>query len=158
MNEDITKLYGNKVRIRVCGLCWQNDRLLLVNHGKITENDFWAPPGGGLEFGQSIEESIFREFAEETGLEVNVNEFQFIAEFVRPPLHAIELFFAVEIKGGVLKTGRDPEMLPDKQIIRGVEFIDWDSLNSIPQNEKHGIFKYCHTKNDLLALGGFYRI
>lgn len=158
MNEEITKLYGNKVRIRVCGLCWQNDRLLLVNHGKITENDFWAPPGGGLEFGQSIEESIVREFKEETGLEVKVNEFQFIAEFVRPPLHAIELFFAVEIKGGVLKTGMDPEMLPDKQIIRGVEFMDWDSLNSILYNEKHGIFKYCHTKNDLLALRGFYRI
>ncbi len=158
MDKDITKLYGNKVRIRVCGLCWQNDRLLMVNHGQITENDFWAPPGGGLEFGQNVEESIVREFREETGLEVKVNKFQFIVEFVRPPLHAVELFFGVELKSGELKTGTDPEMRADKQLIRGVEFMDWNVLNRIPQDEKHGIFRHCQTKNDLLTLQGFYRI
>lgn len=158
MNKDIAELYGNKVRIRVCGLCWQNDSLLLVNHGQITENDFLAPPGGGLEFGQSINEAIVREFKEETGLEVKVNDFQFIVEFIKPPLHAIELFFAVEIKGGMLKTGIDPEMPAENQIIKEVEFMDWEDLNRIPQHKKHGIFRQCRTKNDLLGLRGFYRI
>jgi len=158
MNEDITKLYGNKVRIRVCGLCWQSHELLMVNHRMITNGNFWAPPGGGLEFGQTLEESLIREFKEETGLEIKVTDFQFIVEFIKPPLHAVEVFFAVEITGGSLITGTDPEMSVKNQIIRQVEFLDWASLNDIPPHEKHGILKQCRTKKDLLALRGFYRI
>ena len=33
--------------------CWNGDRLLMVKH-RMGNRDLWAPPGGGLEFGESL--------------------------------------------------------------------------------------------------------
>lgn len=158
MKKDIAELYGKKIRIRVCGLCWRNNQLLMVRHQIADKKDFWAPPGGGLEFGQSSENSLKREFQEETGLLINVNEFRFAAEFIQPPLHAVELFFAVQMTGGDLKMGKDPELPEDKQIIHQVDFLDWSAIAAIPDAEKHGILRYCSDEKDLKSLNGFYSI
>jgi ADP-ribose pyrophosphatase YjhB (NUDIX family) len=44
-------------------------RIVLV---KRKDNDLWALPGGGMELGESIEETAVREVKEETGLDVEV--------------------------------------------------------------------------------------
>ncbi|MBL7845220.1 MAG: NUDIX domain-containing protein [Cyclobacteriaceae bacterium] len=158
MDENIKALYGNSIRVRVCGLCWRDDSLLLINHSLYPGQDFWAPPGGGLEFGQRMEDCLTREFMEETGLQIRVDSFRFVAEFVNPPLHAIELFADVSITGGKLTTGSDPEMRADNQIIRAVEFVPWEALQAMPGHEKHGILKLCKTIKELKTLTGFHRI
>jgi 8-oxo-dGTP diphosphatase len=96
MDQEITALYGKKVRVRVCGLCWEDNKLLLVNHRSLKPVNFWAPPGGGLEFGEKVENALKREFGEETGLEIAVTRFAFGCEYIQDPLHAIELFFHVK--------------------------------------------------------------
>lgn len=158
MNSEITSLYGNRLRIRVCGLCWGGDQLLLINHRLPDRRNFWAPPGGGLEFGQSMDQALKQEFLEETGLKVDIRDFRFAAEFIQLPLHAVELFFEVSAIGGILKTGIDPEMAPENQIIMKTEFMTWDRLKAIPDTEKHGIFKNCQNMTDLKSMAGFYRI
>lgn len=158
MQQDITSLYGSRVRIRVCGLCWQNNRLLLINHRLYANQDFWAPPGGGLEFGQGVEDALKREFNEETGLKIELISFRFVVEFIKPPLHAIEIFFDVQVKGGELKKGKDPEMPDGNQIIHEVAFADWETITAIPEAEKHGIFKRCIRPKDLQTLTGFHTI
>jgi 8-oxo-dGTP pyrophosphatase MutT (NUDIX family) len=35
-----------------------------------TDNDLWALPGGGMEFGESVADTVVREVYEETGLRV----------------------------------------------------------------------------------------
>src|SRR5688572_17010203 len=104
MESEIAKIYGNRLRVRVCGICWENDRLLLVNH-QMPNGDFWAPPGGGLEFGEEAADALKREFKEEANLDIDVGSYLFGCEFIRQPLHAIELFFDVKAVGGLLKTG-----------------------------------------------------
>src|SRR4051812_37815561 len=116
MNTEVAKLYGNKIRVRVCGLCLQDNKLLMINHSGITDKDFWAPPGGGLELGQTVAETLEREFKEETGLSVSTGEFRFGCEFIHAPLHAIELFFHTHYHSGEIKTGLDPEMRNEDQI------------------------------------------
>ncbi len=158
MQETITSLYGNRTRIRVCGLCWKDDRLLMVNHRMVDQPRFWAPPGGGVEFGQRVAETLAREFLEETGLVISVAHFRFITEFIAPPLHALELFFDVRIIGGNLRTGTDPEMPPGEQLIQAVTFMDWVELMALPEAHRHGIFRHIDTVKDLQTLTGFYRI
>lgn len=153
MSPKIGEIYGNKVRIRVCGLCWQNDSLLLVKH-QIEGQPLWAPPGGGVEFGELLNETLKREFLEETGLEVRPGKFLFGCEFVKNPLHAIELFFEVTAVTGSVKSGRDPEL----QIIETAQFLTLDEIRSIPEHHLHGILSKFESKEKLQGLTGFYRI
>jgi 8-oxo-dGTP diphosphatase len=157
MASIIKTQFGHHLRVRVCGLCWQGDNLLLVRHW-MGENDFWAPPGGGVEFGQQMDEALSREYREETGLEVEVGRFRFFVEFIRPPLHAIEVFFDVQVISGTLQKGTDPEMPAGTQIIRQVEYLSWAQIAAIPPQEKHGILSLCRDLDQLKSLTGFHRI
>jgi 8-oxo-dGTP diphosphatase len=123
-----------------------------------TENTFWVPPGGGVEFGESLEEALKREFVEETGLIIQVKEFRFVVEVLRPPLHAIELFFTVETESPETMIGYDPEMSPDTQIIQAVEFLRWEEIKALKSSQKHGIFSICHNPEELMKLTGHYKI
>ena len=77
LNDDIALQLGNRVRIRVCGLLLEEESLLMVNHGGLYGHDFWSPPGGGLNFGEGVEDALRREFMEECGLAVDPVEFLF---------------------------------------------------------------------------------
>jgi 8-oxo-dGTP diphosphatase len=154
MDGEIVKIYGNRLRVRVCGLCWEGDSLLLVNHGSVAGSHLWLPPGGGVEYGEPLEIALKREFREETGLEIRPLDFAFGCEFVKEPLHAVELFFNVSQNGGKLKTGYDPEL----QIIQDVRFLAENEIKGLPQDELHGIFRFTRTPNGLRNLSGFYSI
>ena len=153
MNPEIDEVYGNKVRIRVCGLYWEGESLLMVKH-KFGEKDFWAPPGGGIEFGESIQSALKREFWEETGLRVKVQKFLFGCEFVKASLHAVELFFEVERVSGELTKGDDPEL----PLIQDVQFLTAEQLRSLPKDELHGMFGNYRNTETLRELSGFYSI
>ena len=154
MDSEVAKIYGQKVRVRICGLCWRDNSLLLVNHTGITDSDFWAPPGGGLEFGESFEECLKKEFLEETGLKVEVGNFRFGCEFIQRPLHSVELFFDVKEISGELMVGTNPEI----QIIDNVKYMTMEDIRSIPASELHGVFKHVDDPADLRQLKGFLRI
>lgn len=148
------KVYGNALRVRVCGLCWEGDNLLMVNHHGVMSGDFWAPPGGGIIFQESAETALKREFLEETGLHIRVERFLFACELLRPPLHAIELFFAVTAMSGELKKGNDPEIA----IISDVRFMSPSDLSTLTKTNVHGIFRLVPSPTDLKTLTGFFRL
>jgi len=148
--EETNKFYEAKLRVRVCGICMQNKKLLLVCHqGLFPDRDFWAPPGGGLQYGESIRACLKREFLEETGLEVKTGRFLFMNEFLQQPLHALELFFEVEITGGTLKQGTDPELGENDQMISEVSYKNLAELSKVPLPEKHSIFHQLVDFDDL---------
>ncbi|MBK0404710.1 NUDIX hydrolase [Adhaeribacter sp. BT258] len=148
--EETNKFYEGKLRVRVCGINLRNKSLLLVCHkGLLPGRDFWAPPGGGLHYGESVQSCLKREFLEETGLIVNPGRFLFINEFLQAPLHAIELFFEVEVTGGELKPGTDPELSKENQMIAEVAYKNLSELSKIPLAEKHSIFHQLVDLDDL---------
>lgn len=155
MQEDIARIYGKRLRVRVCGLLPADERLLLVNHRLETGASWWAPPGGGVEFGETMEQTLQREFLEETSLQVTVGQFAFGCEYLHDPLHAIEVFFWVSPSpNGIISTGDDPEL----PLITEVKYMSMQEILSLPSTERHGIFETAHTVQDLQQLKGFYRI
>lgn len=153
----IHKQYGNKIRVRACGLYFKDGKILLAEHKGLGKADkLLIPPGGGVKFAETTEECLKREFREETGLEIKVEKFLFIHEFIDDPLHAIEVFFQVSKIGGRLRTGRDPEMTNEEQIIEKVDFYSKEDLAARSREELHAMLVYCIDPEDILQLSGYF--
>lgn len=156
MKQEIKNRYGDRVRVRACGLCWKDDSLLLINHKHLGPNNFWSPPGGGIELFETAEHCLTREFLEETGLGIKVNKFLFASEYIQNPLHAIELFFDVSILNGTLSLGHDPET--SLKVINELSFKSFYNIQSLPIEERHSIFSHCQHPADLRNLCGYIRM
>jgi 8-oxo-dGTP diphosphatase len=158
VSQEVERLYGHEVRTRVCGICFSEDKLLLIKHLGLTSAGFlWAPPGGGVQYGTNLETNLIREFKEETGLYIEVVRFLFVYEYVGPPLQTIELFFEVRPTGGDLCRGADPEMSDSQQIIDEVRFVSLKELNDFAPESLHHMLRGVHSTEDLLRKTGFFK-
>jgi ADP-ribose pyrophosphatase YjhB (NUDIX family) len=90
----------------------ENGEILLHRR---SDNNLWALPGGTMEIGESIRQTVIREAGEETGLEVQP---QYIVGIYSDPKHVIaypdgevrqefSLCFACSIVGGELLTSSE---------------------------------------------------
>lgn len=121
--------YQERVRVRVNGLLVREDALLLVKIiSPVTGKMVWIPPGGGLEYDESMEQCLAREFEEETGLKVETGMLRHINELLSPPYHAVEFYFEVQETGGTLRLGADPEHPDEEQILLDARFIPFDKF------------------------------
>lgn len=146
-SEEIIAIYGNKIRIRVCGILENGENYLFVNHKKLNkDNIFWNFPGGGVEDGESIRETLKREFQEETNLEIIVDQFCFLNQVIVGSLHAIELYFRVKSNSFIVKVGNDPEF----NIITDLKWMNLDEFLGLPIHQKPVIFSNIKSINDLI--------
>ena len=88
MAETQSMRYG----ISAAALIVQRKQLLLVNHRKIGQYDFWVPPGGKLQGDESIFDCAQRETMEETGLFVELDRISYIIEYAEPDYHFCKFF------------------------------------------------------------------
>jgi 8-oxo-dGTP diphosphatase len=130
----------------------------MVNHIGLSEDSFWAPPGGGVEFGESVVETLEREFREETGLAVEPGRFMCVCEYLSRPLHAIELFFEVTVQGGSLAAGKDPEMASNRQLIASVAFLPFQRIRELSTGQRHALFEIYTSVKDLKSASGYWKI
>lgn len=128
---------------------------MICHHGGIQSTPFWAPPGGGLDYNETVYDALKREFLEETGLQVRVDEFLYINEFLRPPLHAIELFFKVTPLTEEIHLGNDPELSLENQMLTDLRWMYFEEIKALPSSEIHTIFHLCQSKEDLYEKKGF---
>ncbi|RUA34959.1 MAG: NUDIX hydrolase [Bacteroidetes bacterium] len=155
--DSVNQKFGGKVRVRVGGILIEDNKVLLLKHDSVGKKDYlWSPPGGGMEFGENAEENLKREFFEETGLQIKVDELLFINEFINNKIHAIELFFKVKKTGGILKLGNDPEM-GNQQILSDLAFFDENKLKNTEKDYLHNMFIGINKPQEVLNLKGYFK-
>lgn len=114
--------YPDHPLVGVGGVVIDNERALLIRRGGPPLEGEWSIPGGMLELGETLEQGVARELAEETGLEVNVLKLIEVLERVfpalpgadgapgdaaRPQYHFVILDYLCETRGGTLCAGSD---------------------------------------------------
>ena len=157
LQNNIRKRFGNRLRTRVCGICIEEGKMLMVKHAGLgEEGEFWAPPGGGMDFGANAEKNLIREVKEETGLDISVGPFLFVHEYLAEPLHAIELFFKIEVTGGRIQRGFDPELSTKNQIIREVKFMKFEEIEALRGPRLHNIFNESEHVSGIPQMKGYF--
>jgi ADP-ribose pyrophosphatase YjhB (NUDIX family) len=114
-----------KIDIRVAACILKDDKILMIRHKKGDEK-YWLLPGGRIEYGETMIETLKREMVEETGLEVRVGNLMFVSEAIPEDnhRHIINMFFEAEIVNGKIRLGNE-------EILDAVEFIDINKLDKI---------------------------
>ena len=121
-------------RIRASAIVLKDNRLLLVKHQHpVTGFEWWVPPGGRLEDGETIYECAKRETYEETGLTVELGEIIYLREFVDLEMarHNLEIFIlASTFEGNPTITHLIPEDL-DAAYIKEVRFLSQQEMKGL---------------------------
>ncbi|MFZ3215214.1 MAG: NUDIX hydrolase [Candidatus Acidiferrales bacterium] len=80
----VQREYPEHPLVGVGGVVIHDERALLIRRGGPPLQGEWSIPGGMLELGETFEEGVRRELAEETGLEVLVLDFIEVFERIFP--------------------------------------------------------------------------
>ncbi len=96
------------IRIRVAGILVKDSKILLVRHEK-NEKSYWLLPGGGVDFGESAEAALVREFQEEVGLSIRVGKLVLVHDSIPPNRHrqVLNLYFLVTADKYDIKVTQD---------------------------------------------------
>ena len=102
---------------RVAGILVRDGAVLLQRPSNDPGHAF---PGGHVTFGETAEETLVREFREETGAEIAVGRLRWVGEIFIPVgrrrMHQICLYYDVSLK--------EPASIPTAGSFRGVESME----------------------------------
>lgn len=129
------------IRIRAAGILVHEGQLLLVRHEK-GGKAYWLLPGGGVDYGETVEAGLKREFREEVGLDIGVGRLVMVHDSIPPDRHrqVLNLYFLVTCPNPVIKVTQD-------QVLKGAQFHPFEAVRGLPV--------YPNVKTELFA--GFER-
>jgi len=95
--------------VRSYGVVIEGNKVVLVRSSNPKHQPpLWWLPGGGIDFGESPEDTLVREFAEETGLVVANPELLGVTSDLRhrdngDRIHTVRILFTATVAGGELQ-------------------------------------------------------
>jgi len=114
--------------------------ILMIKRKNAPAKNLYSFPGGGIQFGETIQQATIREVKEETGLDIEVGKILTVGEAIErdKDIHRVVVVNEAKIRGGAAKPSDD------------AEDVLWISLEQIRKMEKN-ISPY--TINNLKSLG-----
>lgn len=101
--------YGIKPNLTVDGAVFIDNKIVLIKRKNKPFKDFYAFPGGFVEYGETVEKAVIREVEEETGLITEIQDF--IGVYSKPDRdprgHTVSIIYRLNVIDGELKKGSD---------------------------------------------------
>lgn len=134
------------IRVRVAGVLIKDNKLLLISHKKNGEI-YWLLPGGGVGFGESLQEALKREFLEELNISIDVHNLALLCDSIDPSgkTHIINICFNISYNEGKFLIGNEKRLL-------GYDFFDKNDIQNItifPPMKKYLIAAIENKKNNI---------
>jgi mutator protein MutT len=113
----VKRLYPKQPVVGVGAVIIKDGKILLEKRKSEPGRGKWSIPGGLVELGESVSQTVVREVAEETGLEVYAPELIDVVDNVvrdengEVKYHFVIIDFFVKLKGGEPKASSDAEEL-----------------------------------------------
>jgi 8-oxo-dGTP diphosphatase len=80
----------------VGAVVWKDERVLLIRRGHAPRKGSWSLPGGRQRWGETVEEAVIREIAEETGTAIRILDVAAVVDLIhRDANGAVEHHFTV---------------------------------------------------------------
>jgi len=137
----VKRLYPKQPIIGVGAVIIKDGKILLEKRKNDPGKGKWSIPGGLVELGESVEQTVIREVREETGLEVEEPEHIDVVDNVirdengEIKYHFVIIDYFVKLKGGTMKAMSDAEELR------------WVTLDEVEQYDLTKTFKVFLQKN-----------
>jgi len=113
----VKRLYPKQPIIGVGAVIIKDGKILLEKRKNEPGKGKWSIPGGLVELGESVEQTVIREVKEETGLDVEKPEhIDVVDNIIRDEngevkYHFVIIDYFVKLKGGTLEAKSDAEEL-----------------------------------------------
>ena len=103
--------FSKDLRVRVGGIIIENNRLLLIAHKK-DHDIYWLVPGGGVEFGESLDEALRREFIEELNIRIQTHSLAMVFDSIEPSgkRHIVNICFYCSCESGNIQIGEEKRL------------------------------------------------
>jgi 8-oxo-dGTP diphosphatase len=129
-------------RALVLSLVFAANKLLLIQRGQPPYQGQWAPPGGFVEHGESLEAAAAREVKEETGVELEAEAMIPYGLISLPKLNQIHALFMARLPETVplspaLPEALDARWVPESEIVK-LEFWDTGTRYDFALVYEHG--------------------
>lgn len=137
----MSRLYPNRPIVGVGAIIIQNGKILLEKRKNDPGRGKWSIPGGLVELGESLEQTVIREVQEETGLVVDAPELidvinqTTLDEIGKVKYHFVIVDYHVKLKGGTARAASDAAEL------------EWVLLDEVEQKDLIKSFRGFFEKN-----------
>ena len=135
------RLYPDKPIVGIGAIIVRNGKMLLEKRKNDPGKGRWSVPGGVVELGENVTQTVIREVKEETGLDVAEPEHIDVVDQItrdengRIKYHFVIIDYLVNLKGGTLNAASDADAL------------QWVSLDDVEKYDLTSTFRAFFERN-----------